>query len=143
MEIIESGVLEEPRQFYSNENSKGFYQLDAWKKAHEFVLLVYEKTGRFPGEEKFGLTNQFRRAAVSIAANIAEGSGKNSTKDFIRYLIIARGSVEECQYYLILSKDLHYFSSDEFSHLKAILDSTGRLINGLIKFLQKKISNTK
>lgn len=79
-----------------------------WQKAHQFVLAVYQLTKTFPKEEKYGLTSQFRRAAISIPANIAEGFKKRGPNDKVRFMNIAQGSLEECRYYLILSKDLAY-----------------------------------
>jgi len=90
------------------EPAKTFEDLLVWQKAHLFVLTVYRLTATFPNHEIFGLSSQFRRAAVSIAANVAEGFRKHSNADKIRFYNIARGSVEECRYYLILSKDLGY-----------------------------------
>ena len=91
------------------ENSyNGFESLFAWQKAHEFVLNIYTMTLNFPDSEKFGLTSQFRRAAVSIPANIAEGYGKRSSADKARFYNIAQGSLNECRYYLRLTKDLGY-----------------------------------
>ena len=80
-----------------------FESIIAWQKAHAFVLLVYEITQQFPIEEKFGLTSQFRRAAISIEANIAEGYKKIGRADKLRFLNIAQGSVEECRDYIILT----------------------------------------
>jgi four helix bundle protein len=88
--------------------AKTFRDLDAWKKSHEFVLNVYSITKSFPKDETFGLTSQFRRAAVSIAANIAEGFRKRGKADKMRMFNIAEGSLDECVYYCILSKDLGY-----------------------------------
>ena len=79
-----------------------------WQKAHQFVLSVYRITADFPKTEIYGLTSQFRRAAVSIPANIAEGFKKKTKPDKARFLNIAQGSLEECRYYLILAKDLNY-----------------------------------
>jgi len=81
----------------------GFQDLRVWQKAHEFVLLIYDITKHFPPNELFGVTSQIRRSAVSICANIAEGHRKTN-KDFLRYLDIAQGSLEETKYYLILSQ---------------------------------------
>jgi len=92
-------------------NSYGFESLIVWQKAHQFVLNVYEMTKLYPKEESFGLSSQFRRAAVSIAANIAEGYGKKSAKDKLRFYNIAQGSINESRYYIILSKDLTYAES--------------------------------
>lgn len=115
--------------------AKRFQDLIVWQKAHQFVLGTYTLTKEFPKEEVYGLTSQFRRAAVSIAANIAEGFKKRGKKDKARYMNIAQGSLEECRYYLILSQDLNYgdtkdlnFKLEEVSKLlsayaKAILHS--------------------
>jgi four helix bundle protein len=84
--------------------------LIVWQKAHSFVLWVYTTTRSFPKEERYGLTSQLRRAAVSIAANIAEGFGKQSAPEKGRFLNIAEGSLEECRYYLILAHDLKYLN---------------------------------
>lgn len=93
--------------------AKTFQDLIVWQKAHQFVLAVYKYTKKFPKTERYGLTSQFRRAAVSIAANIAEGFKKRGKKDKARFLNISQGSLEECRYYLILSKDLSYGESEK------------------------------
>ena len=82
-------------------NAKTFEDLIVWQKAHQFVLEIYKLTSDFPGYELYGLTSQMRRAAVSIAANIAEGFGKRGKADKVRFLNIAQGSLEESRYYLI------------------------------------------
>ena len=99
------------------EPAKNFTDLIVWQKAHKFVLDVYLYTAKFPREEIYALTSQFRRAAVSIAANIAEGFKKKSNKDKIRFYNISQGSVEECRYYLILSSDLKYGENRQLSEL--------------------------
>ena len=88
--------------------SKSFEDLIVWQKAHEFVLKVYEYTATFPREGLYGLSSQFRRAAVSIPANIAEGFRKNGLRDKVRFYNIAEGSINECSYYIRLSSDLKY-----------------------------------
>ena len=93
------------------EPAKNFQDLIVWQKSHKFVLGVYKFTSKFPSSELYGLTSQFRRAAVSIAANIAEGFKKQGLADKMRFLNIAQGSLEECRYYLILSEDLNYGNS--------------------------------
>jgi len=93
--------------------AKSFTDLIVWQKAHAFVLKIYEATAGFPGSEVYGLTSQFRRAAVSIPANIAEGFRKRSEADKARFLNISEGSLEECRYYLILSRDLGYMKIDD------------------------------
>jgi four helix bundle protein len=85
-----------------------FQELIVWQKTHQFVLGVYCYTARFPKEEIYVLTSQFKRAAISIAANIAEGYKKTGKADKAKYFNIAQGSLEECQYYLILASDLGY-----------------------------------
>ena len=90
------------------EKAKGFEDLIVWRKAHQFVMGVYKLTSSFPSHERFGLTSQFRRAAVSTAANIAEGFRRRTGPDKAHFLTISAGSLEECRYYLILSRDLEY-----------------------------------
>jgi four helix bundle protein len=89
-------------------SSRSFKDLIVWQKAHQFVLSVYTLTKHFPKEERYCLTPQFRRAATSIAANIAEGFARRTKPDKIRVLNIAQGSLEECRYYILLSNDLGY-----------------------------------
>ena len=88
--------------------SSTFEDLIVWQKSHEFVMGVYEYTKKFPKDEMYGLSSQFRRSAVSIPANIAEGFKKNGLRDKIRFYNIAEGSINECFYYLRLSSDLKY-----------------------------------
>jgi four helix bundle protein len=106
--------------------AQSFRDLMVWQKAHAFVLAVYRLTESFPEREKFGLSHQMRRAAVSIPANIAEGFGKRSQAEKARFLNIAEGSLEECRYYLILTHDLGY---DQTDSLTAMLEETSRLLN--------------
>ena len=106
--------------------AQSFRDLMVWQKAHAFVLAVYRLTESFPEREKFGLSHQMRRAAVSIPANIAEGFGKRSQAEKARLLNIAEGSLEECRYYLILTHDLGY---DQTDSLTAMLEETSRLLN--------------
>jgi len=106
--------------------ARSFRDLVVWQKAHEFVLAVYRLTDSFPDREKFGLSHQMRRAAVSIPANIAEGFGKRSRAVKARFLNIAEGSLEECRYYLILTHDLGYGHTDP---LTATLEEVSRLLN--------------
>jgi four helix bundle protein len=106
--------------------ARSFRDLVVWQKAHAFVLGVYRYTESFPEREKYGLSHQLRRAAVSIPANIAEGFGKRSPPEKARFLNIAEGSVEECRYYLILSQDLGYGQSES---LMSALEETSKLLN--------------
>ena len=106
-----------------------FQDILAWQKAHQFVLSTYKITRHFPEDEKFGLTSQFRRAAVSIEANIEEKKKKLSKADKLRFFNISEGSIEECRDYIILSKDLEYINSSEFELLYSQLEDSGRLLN--------------
>jgi four helix bundle protein len=90
------------------QSSKSFKDLIVWQKAHQFVLGVYKYSRQFPKDEMYCLTSQFRRAAISVSANIAEGLAKRIKPDKIRLFNIAQGSLEECRYDLILSNDLEY-----------------------------------
>lgn len=97
--------------------AKTFEELIVWQKAHQFVLAVYRMSDAFPRSEIYGLSSQFRRAAVSIAANIAEGFRKRGEADKLRYYNVAQGSLEECRYYLILVRDLHYSDVSEATNI--------------------------
>jgi len=105
--------------------AKSFEQLIVWQKAHQFVLGVYRLTENFPSKEIYGLTSQLRRAAVSIPANIAEGFKKRGRADKVRFMNIAQGSLEECRYYLILTKDLNY---GDISQLISQLEEVSKLL---------------
>ena len=107
-----------------------FEDLLVWQRAHELTLVVYRMTSRFPGEERFGLVSQMRRAAVSVPANIAEGFKKRSRPDKVRFYNISQGSLEELRYYLILSRDLGYVVDSDSA--QANLDEVGRMLHGLI-----------
>ncbi len=109
--------------------TKSFQDLDAWKEAHKFVLEIYNISEQFPKSEMFGLVSQFRRAVVSIAANIAEGYRKKGKADKLRFYNILQGSMEECNYFLILSRDLNYINSATFEKLSLNLDMARKLIN--------------
>lgn len=97
---------------------RDFKKLHIWERGHNLVLKIYEITKLLPKEELYGLTSQIRRAAVSVPTNIAEGAGKDSNKDFIRYLNIALGSLSEIQYLLFLIKELKYLPETQISQLE-------------------------
>ncbi len=113
----------------NNVKSKTFQDLIVWQKAHAFILEIYALTKNYPASETYGLSAQFRRAAVSIAANIAEGFMKKGAKDKLRFYNIAQGSLNECKYFLILSRDIEYITSDEFIKLDNNLEEVSRLLN--------------
>jgi four helix bundle protein len=105
--------------------TKNFQKLIVWQKAPQFVLDVYKYTSSFPKEELYSLVSQFRRAAISIPANIAEGYKKTGTQNKARFMNIAQGSIEECQYYILLSKDLGY---GENNHLQLLLNEVSKML---------------
>lgn len=113
-------------------------KLIVWQKAHELVLKIYKVTGDFPKDEMLGLTSQMRRAASSIPSNIVEGKARGSIKDYNRFLLIARGSLEELKYQLLLARDLMYINENNYNELLKLSQDVGRLLNGLIVSLEKK-----
>ena len=117
-----------------------YRQLLVWKRAHGFALKVYQFTRSFPDSERFGLTAQLRRAAISIVSNIAEGSGRQADRDHTRFLNIARGSVFEVECQLLLSRDVGYLESNAWESLDGECRKIGSMLNGLIRALRKKKS---
>jgi four helix bundle protein len=109
-----------------------FRQLKVWMKSHSLVLDVYKATVSFPKTEVFGLTNQIRRAAVSIPSNIAEGCGRGSDQDFARFLQIAMGSASEVEYQLLLARDLAYLTDSEHSARTKDVIEVKRMLAALI-----------
>ena len=111
-----------------------YQKLEAWQMAMSLAEAVYQTTRTFPKEEIYGLTSQIRRAAVSIPSNIAEGAARASTKEFMQFLHIARGSASELETQLLLAGKLGYLSAPD--NLMACLASVKRLLNGLIRSLK-------
>lgn len=111
---------------------QNYKDLKVWEKAHGFTLRIYEVTKAFPKEEIYSLTNQVRRAAASIPANIAEGCGKNSKLDFANFLNIALGSANESEYYLLLSRDLNYLKEEDFAELLKTINEIKAMLIALI-----------
>jgi len=112
---------------------KSFTDLDAWKEAHKLVIMVYKLTKSFPEDEKFGLTNQVRRAAVSITSNIAEGFSRNGKKEKTQFYYMALGSLTEVQNQLLIGRDLSYIDEKEFAEIATKTVVVSKLLNGLIK----------
>lgn len=115
--------------------SKNFKDLIVWQKAHQLVLEIYRFTSGFPEHEKYCLVNQFRRAAVSIPANIVEGYRKESTREKLHYFNISQASLEECGYYLILSEDLGY---GENENIQRLYRETGKLLISYRRGIRQK-----
>ncbi|OGZ95469.1 MAG: hypothetical protein A2676_00805 [Candidatus Sungbacteria bacterium RIFCSPHIGHO2_01_FULL_51_22] len=112
---------------------KSFTDLVAWKEAHVLVLEVYKITKNFPKEEQFGLTNQIRRAAISITSNIAEGFSRNSSKEKVQFYRTSLGSLAEAQNQLLIAKDIGYISSEVFTLVAHKTVRVSKLLNGLLK----------
>ena len=113
--------------------SYGYQALIAWQKAMDLVELVYHCTEDFPSEERFGLTSQVRRAAVSIPSNIAEGNSRSSDRDFARFLEIALGSLAEVETQLILAKRLRFLAADKLETALSLSQEVGRITGGLLR----------
>jgi four helix bundle protein len=127
---------EDRRQVMKNGPAKNFQELIVWQKAHEFVLQVYRFTEEFPAKENFCLSAQFRRSAISVPANIAEGFRKKGKQDKIRFLSIAQDSLEECKYYLLLSKDLKY---GETNRLMTLAEEVSKLLDAYSKAISNSV----
>jgi four helix bundle protein len=112
--------------------------LDAWNKAMELVILTYKSTNEYPDHEKYGIVSQIRRAATSIATNIAEGAARNHDKEFIQFLYISLGSLSEIETLFLLSKELGYINQVNTETIIRNLTNVRMLILGLIKYLKTK-----
>ncbi len=110
-----------------------FEQLDAWQHAHQLVLSVYMASRTLPTDERFGLLQQLRRAAVSVPANISEGFRRRSSKDKVHFYNISESSLEELRYYVILCRDLKYWNESEAEVLSAAAERVAQLLGGLIR----------
>lgn len=117
---------------------KNYQDLIAWQRAMELAELVYQATEHMPPDERFGLTSQMRRAAVSVASNIAEGQGRFTDADFVRFLSIAHGSVREVETQLLLAVRLGQLSQEAISPSIELSAEVGRLIAGLARSLKPK-----
>jgi four helix bundle protein len=113
-------------------------KLEVWNKAVEFVVTIYKNTSAFPNEERFGLTSQIRRAAVSIPANIAEGAARQGSKEFLHFLSIAQGSASELETELLIAQRLGYLERHIHEVLHAELNAIARMIVGLTQHLKRK-----
>jgi len=112
--------------------------LKTWQEGEKLVVMIYKTMKKFPKSELFGLISQMRRCAVSITSNIAEGFSRNSSKDKLQFYFISRGSVTELQSQLYVSKDIGYLEERDFQDLFSQTVLVNKLVNGLIKSLQKK-----
>jgi four helix bundle protein len=117
---------------------KDFQKLSVWQKSHQLTLESYRVTKAFPREEMFGLTSQIRRAAASVPANIAEGSGRSGDRELARFLTISAGSASELQYHFILAHDLGFLETSDFHQLDHQVNEVKRMLTGFINRLKAK-----
>lgn len=119
-----------------------YADLRAWQHSMKLTFAIYRMTDLFPKHEMFGLTAQMRRAAVSIASNIAEGQARFSDRDFRKFLGNARGSWAELRTQVAIAKELHYAEPSSFAPIESELDVTGKLLNALQRAIQRRIENS-
>ena len=117
---------------------KNFKELTVWQKSYKLCLEIYRLTKIFPDDERYGLTSQMRRAAVSVSSNIAEGYGRKTTPEYIHSLYIAYGSICELETQILLSVDLNYINPDNMRKVQDDLNEVERMIKALIKSLESK-----
>ena len=117
---------------------ESFEQLEVWKEAHQLVLKVYQNVQKLPGDEKFGLISQMRRASVSVPANIAEGFKRRGRADKVHFYNMAQASLEELRYYCILCRDLGF--KLEFDEMLERASQVARMLQGLINAVEKRAS---
>ena len=117
-----------------------YNDLDVWKESRKLVSTIYQISKKFPKEEVYGLTSQIRRSSISIISNIAEGVGRNHTKDALQFFHIARGSLYEAEAQTIISKDLEYISEEQLETLLLQFTTCKKLLNGFINYHKSKIS---
>ena len=123
------------------EKLKSFKDLKVWQRSYQLCLEIYKITKGFPEEEKYGLTSQLRRAAVSVPSNISEGFGRKTTPEYIQFLYIAYGSVCEIETQILLSGDLGYISNGRLEMLNEGIREVERILKALIRSLENKHSN--
>ena len=116
---------------------KTFRDLETWQKGHELVLMIYILTKEFPQRETYSLVDQMRRAVVSITSNVAEGFGRRTSNEKVRFYYIATGSLTEIQNQLLIARDLRYLSESEYDGAEKLTELVYRLLNGLIRSLTK------
>ncbi len=112
--------------------ARDFKKIIAWELSHKFTLEVYKSTKNFPKEESYGVTSQLRRAAVSVPTNIAEGATRNSNKEYLQFLYIAKGSLAEAEYLIFLSQSLGYLNDSEYQELNKKCQECAKTLYGLM-----------
>jgi len=122
------------------ENMRPHEKLDVWIRAVDFVVAVYTATNEFPSDERFGLTSQIRRAAVSVPANIAEGAARKTAKEFLQFLSIAQGSSSEVETELLIALKLGFLTKENYEELMQEIESIGRMLIGLSNHVKGQIN---
>ena len=117
---------------------KSFLDLIVWQKSHSLTLDIYQITNKFPSVEKYGVISQLRRAAYSVPSNIVEGHTRNSSKEFVHFLSIAQGSLNELKYFLILSRDLNFIDLNEHNNLNIKADEISKMLYMMKEKLKSK-----
>ena len=117
---------------------RSYKDLIVWQKSVQLVTDIYELTKTFPVDERFGITSQLNRASVSIPTNIAEGWGRETSKNYLQFLRTSRGSVMEVQTLLVISKNLNYLSEQAFESYSIKMEEVGKILHGLIKSIKEK-----
>lgn len=120
------------------EQLSGYKSLITWQKAYRLTLALYKSTNKFPKEELYGLTSQLRRAAYSIPVNIAEGYARSSSKEYLHFLTISKGSCAEIETLLLLGRDLGYMSQTDYSQLEVNRAEVAKLLQGVINAVRIK-----
>lgn len=129
-----------PRVEYNNpKDIKSYKDLVAWQKAMQLVTDIYNITKSFPKEEIYGITNQLRRCSISIPSNLAEGSSRRSTQEFIRFINISCGSLAELETQIIASKNLGYITHEQEKHISDKTDELSRILQGLYNSLDSRL----
>ena len=123
-----------------NKKVESFKDLIVWQKGIELVNEIYKVTKHFPKEELYGLISQIRRAAISVPTNVAEGWGRGTTKNYIQFLEISRGSLYELNTLIIISTNQEYLSSEKCSEIESTINEIGRILNAIITKLENKIN---
>jgi four helix bundle protein len=134
-------VLESSEDYL--DNVKHYMNLKVWQKSHQLAINMYKLTNKFPPDERYGMTNQIRRAVASIPANIAEGHGRNSFGDFKRFISISIGSANEVEYLLLLSKDLGYINQESYEMLSKDLLIVLKMLQALKRAIEAKCNQNR
>ena len=118
--------------------SRDYRKIVAWERSHALTIAVYNFTKSFPSEERFAMVSQLRRAAYGVPSNIAEGSGRDTKRDYLRFLYISLGSLKETEYFLLLARDLGYLSEPDYMHAEEATNASFAALHGLINAVKKE-----